>query len=219
MLDIISLFRLSRRQTKTVGFHKNQFIFYQGSRSDSLFFIESGTVKLTVTSSNGKEALIGFYAGGDLFGESCLGSDDPRRFHNAIAATDLVALKIERDAVLPQLRSDTTAYTLLNWLLTRNRDMQRELAERLLDSSEQRLAHAISFVAHHGATKESGLPPGLTQQDFANMVGLSRQRVNVLMTRLKKSGVTDRNSNVDPRRPSRRRPQISANSDPEIDGQ
>ncbi len=198
--DILSLFHLSARQTKLVYFRKNQFVFSQGSHSDSLYHIETGTVKLTVTSSNGKEALIGFYAGGDVFGESCLVSDARRRFHNAIAITDLRALRIEREAVLRQVRSDATAaYALLNWLLMRNRDIQRELAEQLLNSSEQRLAHALSFVAQHGTTKETGLTPRLTQQDLANMVGLSRQRVNVLMTRLKRSGVIEQNSNLDPR--------------------
>jgi len=89
MFNVASFFGLAAQQTKTIFFRKNQFIFCQGARSDSLFYIESGTVKLTVTSSTGKEALLGFYGAGELFGESSFAPDEPSRIHNAIAVTSL----------------------------------------------------------------------------------------------------------------------------------
>ena len=219
MFDITSLFRLPAQQTKTVYFRKNQFIFCQGDRSDSLFYIEAGTVKLTVTSSTGKEALIAFYDAGHVFGESSLISDEAARFHNAIAVTNLRALRIDSAALLRRVRSDPTlAYALLTWSLARNSEIQQELVSRWLVSSEQRLARALCSVAQLGVADKAGLVPKLTQQDLANRIGLSRQRVNVLMTRLKKSGVIDRDGSVGQNGSLRKSPETPGNNNPQTNG-
>jgi CRP/FNR family transcriptional regulator, cyclic AMP receptor protein len=189
MFDLSLLFHTPAHPSRTVYFRRNERIFSQGDRSDSLFYIEEGTVKLTVASSGGKEALIGFYDGGHLFGESALAPDLPVRFHNAIALTDLRVLKVDRSAILRLMRSDpNTTHALLAWSLGRNRAVQQELVDQLLDSSEQRLVRILAVLAQYGATDRVGVAPRLTQQDLANMIGLSRQRVNALISRLKKSG-------------------------------
>jgi CRP/FNR family cyclic AMP-dependent transcriptional regulator len=54
-----------------VAASKKQTIFAQGDSSDSVFYIQSGKVKLTVVSKTGKEATIGILNEGDFFGESC----------------------------------------------------------------------------------------------------------------------------------------------------
>jgi CRP/FNR family cyclic AMP-dependent transcriptional regulator len=197
--DIRCLF-CAQAQPTTVHYRKNQFVFAQGARSESLFYIQKGTVKLSVTSSTGKEALIGFYATGQVFGESSLVSGDTIRFHNAIAVTSLITLRIDRVSLLRRVHSDSTvAYSVMNWLLIRNEEIQQDLVSQLLDSSEERLAVIIRSVAQLASTDRTGLAPKLTQQDLANRTGLSRQRINALMTRLKKSGVIDQNGNLKPR--------------------
>jgi CRP/FNR family cyclic AMP-dependent transcriptional regulator len=47
-------------------------VFTQGSSCDSLFYLQTGKVKLTVVSKIGKEATIGILNPGDFFGEGCL---------------------------------------------------------------------------------------------------------------------------------------------------
>src|ERR1700730_3391237 len=51
---------------------KNQKIFSQGDIADTVFFIQRGKVKITVLSEHGKEAVVGIFADGQFFGESCL---------------------------------------------------------------------------------------------------------------------------------------------------
>jgi len=57
---------------RTVSFHKKETVFAQGTSADSIFYIQVGTVKLTVVSKAGKEATVGILNPGDFFGESCL---------------------------------------------------------------------------------------------------------------------------------------------------
>ena len=176
---------LARRQ-KPVFFRQNQIIFLQGDSSDSIFYTESGAVKLTVTSSTGKEALIGLLNGGEFFGESCLASANPIRFHTATAVTDLRLLKIDRSSMLHILRANPDfASAFTSYLVQRNEQIQQALADSLLSSTEERLAQVLSHLKSLGA---GHLALVFTQQDLANMVGASRQRVNVLMQRLRRSG-------------------------------
>ncbi len=49
----------------------NQTIFRQGDTADSVFYIQSGNVKLTVTSEQGKEAIVAILKVDDFLGEAC----------------------------------------------------------------------------------------------------------------------------------------------------
>src|SRR5258708_2495832 len=84
---------------KTVLFRQRQVIFSVGDTSDSIFFVESGSAKLTVISVEGREALVTTLDEGDLFGEEALDSDRLPRANNAIAITHLRVSRIEREAM------------------------------------------------------------------------------------------------------------------------
>ena len=53
-------------------FEKNQHVFRQGDAADAVFYIQKGSVKLTVLSKQGKEAVVGILEPGQFFGEGCL---------------------------------------------------------------------------------------------------------------------------------------------------
>jgi CRP/FNR family cyclic AMP-dependent transcriptional regulator len=43
---------------QVLEFHKNQHVFEQGDVADTVFYIQKGTVKLTVLSEHGKDAAV-----------------------------------------------------------------------------------------------------------------------------------------------------------------
>ena len=58
---------------KTVQkYRKNRIIYAQGDEADRIFYIQSGNVKVTVVSEQGKEAVVGLLEAGQFFGEGCL---------------------------------------------------------------------------------------------------------------------------------------------------
>ena len=59
---------------KLLTYKRNSGIFSQGDPADAIFYIQEGTVKLSVVSDRGKEAVIAFLEHGDFFGEGCLAS-------------------------------------------------------------------------------------------------------------------------------------------------
>jgi CRP-like cAMP-binding protein len=177
----------SKRNSVRLG--RNQILFVEGERSDSMFYIESGTVKLTVTSSNGREAIIGIFDDGDFLGESCIVSDRPIRFHTATAMTDVRLVKIGRDAIVNRLRAAGDAfYALVSSILRQNARTQQDFANRLLEPSDKRLARALLALSRLNERQIRPLDH-ITQQDWAEMIGISRQRVNVLLRQFRKSGL------------------------------
>lgn len=181
--------------TKIARFGKKQVIFSHGDISDSLFYIEKGLVKLTATSRQGKEAIIGLFGTGHFFGESCLNSEQPTRYHNAVALTDMRVRMIARGSMIRLLHAGGDAsYAFTRYLLVRSTRIQDDLINHLLTSSTERLARA--FYSLVVTQQESGGErlARLSQQTLAEMIGTSRQRVNVLMRHLRHSGLVPKAS-------------------------
>lgn len=148
-----------------------------------MFYIIDGAVKLTMVSREGKEAIIAILGAGRYFGESCLFLENPVRFHSAIALTDARLLKLGRKAILQMLRSgEDVSVNLILSLLKQNAEIQEDLTNRLVDSAEQSVARVISSFAQFKSTGASA--PKISQQTIAEMMGITRQRVNALMRRL-----------------------------------
>src|SRR5581483_10883018 len=135
------------------------------------------------------EAVIAVVDGGGFFGE---GSLDPRRLprpNDAIALTEVHVAKIERGAMLQLLHTDKQMNDFFLLFLVRQiARMKEEHADSILYSSEKRLALVLASIAKLGTDGQSQMAPRLSQQDLANMLGLSRQRVNILMKRFLKLG-------------------------------
>jgi CRP/FNR family transcriptional regulator, cyclic AMP receptor protein len=191
-VDIHPLLNSLSGVRKTVLFRKRQTIFAVGDRSDSIFFIERGTAKLTVTSLEGREAVVTVLDAGHFFGEGALNADRLPRANNAIALTDLRVWRIERDTMLRLLRNDRDiCLAFTSYLIQLVEQLRGGLSDSLLYASEQRLALALLAAAPLGNNDDWQWVPNLSQQDLANMIGTTRQRVNALMRGFWKLGFID----------------------------
>src|SRR4051794_6313395 len=63
---------------RTVSFDPGHTIFSQGDLCDSVFYIRTGAVKLSVLSKTGRECVVGILGVGDFFGEGCLAGQPVR---------------------------------------------------------------------------------------------------------------------------------------------
>lgn len=203
--DINSLLSPVQRKKKTIRYRKRDVIFSQGDASDAMYYIVSGALKLTVVSAEGKEAVICIANGGTLIGESSISLDWPVRFHSAVALTVLHLVKIDRTAILRVLRQGGEgAINLVSFLLKQNARLQQDLAGRLVDSTEQNLARLVSSLAHLRDDQGIQHLPHISQQTIAEMMGISRQRVNVLMNRVGLAQTPSSSTGKEPFRSKRR---------------
>lgn len=181
-----------RQAGKALIFRRRDVILSAGDRNDWVFFIEKGSAKVTLTSLQGKEAVIDILHEGDFFGESALDNHRLASPTNTVALTDLQLTRIGREALLRLLHTQPYAcdafISIMAGLIARTRS---EIAAHLLYGSEQRLARALLSVAHLRSDEQFRLVTKISQQELASMIGVTRQRVNILLKRFRKLGLID----------------------------
>jgi CRP/FNR family cyclic AMP-dependent transcriptional regulator len=177
-----------------LAFPKKKKIFTQGDSSDAVFYINKGSVKLTVVSKNGKEATVGILQEGDFFGESCL-TRQPLRLCSCSAMTDCSLMRFDKKSMMEMLHQEQEFSNLfVAYLLKRNIQYEEDLVDQLFNSSEKRLARTLLLLARFGKKDNEDKTlsvPRLSQKTLAEMVGTTRGRVSFFMNRFRKSGFID----------------------------
>lgn len=84
---------------------KDETIFSQYDPADSVFYIQQGKIKLTVTSKQGKEAVVGILGAGSFFGEGCL-IGQPLRLATAMAMTKSMVMRITKAEMIRVLHAE-----------------------------------------------------------------------------------------------------------------
>jgi len=174
---------------KIVAFPAKQTIFAQGDPTDAVFYVQTGKVRLTVVSNDGKEATIGILGEGEFFGEGAL-AGQPLRMGSAAAMTDCAILRIDKKAMMQALhREHELSDLFVAHLLARNIRYEEDLVDHLFNSSEKRLARTLLLLAHFGkeGTPETVVPK-ISQETLAEMIGTTRSRVSFFMNRFRKLG-------------------------------
>src|SRR5580765_6815414 len=99
---------------------KGTNVFSQGQPSDAVMYIQKGSIKISVLSRTGKEAVVAMLGPGDFFGEGAL-TGQSIRIGTATAATSTTVLIIEKGAMLQLLRDEPTfSERFIAYILARN---------------------------------------------------------------------------------------------------
>ena len=177
----------SRREYST-----GESIFSQGDLANSVFYIQSGKVKLTVVSMNGKEAVIAHLPATSFFGEASM-AGETHRVASASALEASAIVRIDKTAMQDMLhREPQFAEQFLAHMLSRNSRMQADLVDHLFNSSEKRLARLLMLMANFGQASEP-IPviAKISQETLADMIGTTRSRVSFFLNRFRSLGYID----------------------------
>jgi CRP/FNR family transcriptional regulator, cyclic AMP receptor protein len=174
-----------------------QAIFIQGDACDDVFYLQRGSVKLSVLSTNGREAVVAMLAPGDFFGEGCL-AGQPLRKGSATAATTGTITSITKEKMVTLLhRQPAMAGRFISHMLSRNSRIEEDLIDQLFNSSEKRLARTLLLLASYGRpdTPTTAVPK-ISQDTLAKMVGTTRSRVNFFLNKFKRLGFIEYNGDI-----------------------
>ncbi|MGO9326408.1 MAG: Crp/Fnr family transcriptional regulator [Terracidiphilus sp.] len=184
-------FLMSAGLGRTVVQLKPKENFYsQGDAADSVFYLQTGSAKITVVSQAGKEATIALLSAGEFVGESALAAIPGLRLSAATATTACTALKISREEMIRVMHEERDFSDLfLKFLLTRSLRTQADLVDQLFNSSEKRLARILLLMAEFGKPGDpEPLIPKISQETLAEMIGTTRSSVSFFMNRFRKLG-------------------------------
>jgi CRP/FNR family transcriptional regulator, cyclic AMP receptor protein len=177
---------------RIVAFPRGEVIFAQGDVCESVMYIHTGGVKLSVLSRTGREAVVAMLGPGEFFGEGCL-AGQPVRVGSATAVTASSILLVDKDEMLRLLhKQHALSDRFIAHMLARNIRIEEDLIDQLFNSSEKRLARTLLLLARFGKQDQSvrAIPP-ISQETLAEMIGTTRSRVNFFMKKFQRLGFID----------------------------
>ena len=168
--------RLQRAQAR-----RGDVIFTEGETGDTMYLVLRGKVKVSRSSSDGRENLLAVLGPGDIFGELSLFDPGPRTA-TATALSDLDYASLAHAELNPWLGTRPDAVELVLKVLARRlRRTNSQLADLVFTDVPGRVAKALLDLAEKFSSPEVGglrVDHGLTQEELAQLVGASRETVN-----------------------------------------
>jgi len=186
-----------REQCTACVFSEGNVIVERDEQDQSVYFIMYGRVHVLNYSSAGRIVTYTSIADGGMFGEMAAIDGLPRSAW-VCAVNDCMVIKISKEIFLSYLQKNPIFSMAVMRKLSKN---LRELDERLVNvlsmRAEQRVCVEIISMAKSNNVKSElycvvEMP---TQSNFANLVGLSRETVSRVLSRLRSDGLVKISSN------------------------
>jgi CRP/FNR family transcriptional regulator, cyclic AMP receptor protein len=162
--------------TRTVK--RGTTICAKGDLGSCLFAIGSGTVRISVPSVEGKDAVFSVLGEGAIFGEIALLDGQPRAA-DVTAINDCELYIIERRDFLPVMREEPDiAFKIIEILCSRVRRTTEQAEEVMFLDLPSRLARALMRLLEEDPAGTHERRVLITQKDLGNIIGMSRESVN-----------------------------------------
>jgi CRP/FNR family cyclic AMP-dependent transcriptional regulator len=166
------------RYAKHTLLKRGATVFSKGDPGNSLFAVISGTVKMSISSPDGRSAIFNLIGAGDIFGEIAV-LDGQARTADATANTNCEIFIIDRREFIPFVQSQPAlAMKFIQLLCTRLRGTSDQVEQVILQNLPGRLASALIRLAEKHQPAPGGRTIAITQQEIGEMVGMTRESIN-----------------------------------------
>lgn len=167
-------------------------IYFAEEPSSSIFFVKKGRVKLTRSSDDGRQMILGIINQGEIFGElSVFGEGERTDF--AYAMEDCLICAISKSHFIDFLsRNPEVNSKLIKLISARLNNFSKRIEQLVFKDSAQRVS---SFIADYGKKygnsigDEIFVKPFFTHKDLAEICSCSRQTVNSILNELKEAKI------------------------------
>lgn len=185
LIDIISM-------TGSKKFDKDENIFFEGEKSDTLYIINEGKIKLYKSTKSGKEQILHILAEGEFFGELNLVKAGEYHFNaRAVTPVRLCTLTNEdmKNIVLKRPEIGLKVLEVVGDRLSRLETMVQTLAT---NDAETRLASLlIQLTEESGRRTSQGIEIRVTmsREDMSNLTGVARETISRKLKKLEEQGI------------------------------
>lgn len=160
---------------------KGSIVFHKGDPGTTLYIVQSGEVKLTLSSAGGNEIILALVGSGGFFGELAL-LDGEARSANAVARIACELLALEREHLLRFLEQRPRAAASLLAALSRRLRRTTELVHEaaFLDVPARLASVLLQLTEARSQPGPDGIvrSPRLTQGELAELIGATRVSIN-----------------------------------------
>jgi CRP-like cAMP-binding protein len=179
-------------------YKKGEYIYIPNDKSDKIYFITEGRVKIGTYGDNGKEITKVILGKGEVFGELSITGEARRRdFAYVMEDTDVCTVTTTEMKALFRDYNALQGF-FLRLMGSRIIEMESRLESLVFKDSRSRV---IEFLVEQG--KKKGQPVGtetlvkrfMTHQDIANLTATSRQTVTTVLNDLRDQNLINFNRN------------------------
>jgi CRP/FNR family transcriptional regulator, cyclic AMP receptor protein len=186
--DLDHLAQLSAVRTYKAG----EPVFLKGDPGTAMMAVLAGRVRICAYSTDGREVVLNVISPGEVFGEIAM-IDGGERTADAFAMEETELLVLGRRDFMPVLaRNPDVCIKLLELMCRRLRWTSEQMEDISFLDLRSRLAKRLVYLAdHHGEPSGEGdrKTVRISQQLLANMIGASREAVNIQLAEWKEGGV------------------------------
>jgi CRP/FNR family cyclic AMP-dependent transcriptional regulator len=173
-------------------FKRDEAIFDKDDPGDSLFIIDEGSVRIFLPSPQGVDLTLAVLGPGDFFGDMALLDGRPRSA-GAAALQETETVVLDRADFIAVMRSRPEAAMAVLAAVAQRLRETNEMAGDLafLDVGGRLAKKLLELASAHGVEGQAGilLDLQLTQEELANMVGVTRESVNRNLAVLRREGI------------------------------
>lgn len=196
MLQGVSEEQLEMFEKRTVmrEVRRKEVLYLPGDAGDRIYLLKRGVVKISGLLEDGREVILALLKRGEIFGEEAA-LDDSRRDHMAEAYEDALLCIINRPDFMEAMRRyPDMAFKITKLLGLRLRTFRTRVETLLFKGASARLAQTLLELAEeHGVRDAKGilLPLRLSQTDLANLIGVTRESVNLALADFRRQGLLE----------------------------
>ena len=166
------------RYAKLTSLRRGASLFSKGDPGTSLYVLISGAVKISVSSPDGRNAILNLIGPGEVFGEIGV-LDGKARTTDGTANTNCEIFVIDRREFLPFVRSQPAlAMKFIELLCARVRWTSDQVEQVILQDLPGRLASALLGLTERRKLDPASQTIAITQQEISEMVGMTRESIN-----------------------------------------
>ena len=169
---------------------RGQTVMHAGDRSDYVYFILTGSLKVVVSDEDGREVILSILGQGELFGEMGIFGEHPRSASVvSVVPVDLVMLPKNDFRTIMQENFEV-AWRIMCNLADRLRNADRKIESLALMDVYGRVARLLLEMSED-VRGEAVVVRKITKQDIAKMIGASREMVSRVMKDLSVQGLIE----------------------------
>lgn len=171
-------------------FPRGHTVVHAGDRTDYVYFVLTGSLKVVVSDENGREVILSILGQGELFGEMGIFGEHPRSASVVSAMpSDLIMLS---KSDFRHLMHDNfeVAWRMMCNLADRLRNADRKIESLALMDVYGRVARLLIEMSEE-VNGQSLVVSKITKQDIAKMIGASREMVSRVMKDLSLQGLIE----------------------------
>ena len=173
------------------NYKKKETIFREGSAVNTLFFVESGTIKTYRTTESGKDFVTGLFKAGDFIGQLSLVTNKGTHIETATVIEDAQVHGIPKTNFMKLLYGNIDVSSKFIDMISNNLiDIQEQLVSMAFATVRQKVAKTLlNLYNKEILTDKEDSSISISREDFAGIIGTATETAIRMLTEFKEEGL------------------------------